>query len=113
MEEAPRLMAEAALEAVGRLLERGRVALGEGHLEEALALARQGSYLGGALDLGEAARALALWGTPSAWGTSRASSLGASIVLPDGVKENPRGGPLPSPGGGLLAPRGAPAGDLP
>lgn len=64
VEEAPRLMAEAALEAVGRLLERGRVALGEGHLEEALALARQGSYLGGALDLGEAARALALWGDP-------------------------------------------------
>ncbi len=33
-------------------------------LEVALALARQESYLGGALDLGEAARALALWGDP-------------------------------------------------
>jgi hypothetical protein len=31
-------------------------------MEVALALARQGGYLGGALDLGEAVRALALWG---------------------------------------------------
>ncbi len=31
-------------------------------MEAALALARQAGYLGGALDLGEAVRALALWG---------------------------------------------------
>jgi hypothetical protein len=39
-----------------------RLLRGRTPLEVAMALARQASYLGGALDLGEAARALALWG---------------------------------------------------